>query len=40
MRVAEFGELFKFIENTERFSEKFASNIFKQLVEGMVYLRD
>lgn len=35
MKLAEFGELYKFIEHTDRFSEKFAKGIFKQLLEGL-----
>lgn len=35
MKLAEFGELYKFIEHTDRFSEKFAKGFFKQLLEGL-----
>jgi serine/threonine protein kinase len=38
MKLAEFGELFKFIEHTDRFSERFAKGIFRQLLEGLQFL--
>lgn len=38
MRLAEYGEIFRFIEHTERFSEQLARNIFSQLVDGLHYL--
>lgn len=38
MKLAEFGELYSFIEHTERFDEGITRYILKQLMEGMHYL--
>jgi serine/threonine protein kinase len=38
MKLAEFGELYSFIEHTERFDEKMSRYILAQLVEGIQYL--
>jgi serine/threonine protein kinase len=38
MKLAEYGELFRFIEHTDRFSERFARKLFIQLIEGLEYL--
>jgi len=38
MKLAEYGELYKFIEHTDRFSERLARNLFGQLVSGLSYL--
>lgn len=38
MRLAQYGELYKFIEHTERFSERFARTLYMQLVQGLSYL--
>lgn len=38
MKLAEYGELYSFIEHTERFSEDMTRYILDQLVDGMKYL--
>ena len=38
MKLAEYGELFRFIEHTDRFSERLARNLFQQLMKGLDYL--
>jgi serine/threonine protein kinase len=38
MKLAEFGELFRFIEHTDKFSEKLARTLFLQLLKGLDYL--
>ena len=38
MKLAEFGELYSFIEHTERFDENTTRYIFSQLVKGVQYL--
>lgn len=38
MKLAEYGELFRFIEHTDRFQERLARALFSQLIEGLNYL--
>ena len=38
MKLAENGELYRLIENTERFTEDLSRTIFVQLLEGLQYL--
>lgn len=38
MKLAEFGELYSFIEHTDRFDENMTRYIFNQLIEGIHYL--
>jgi SNF-related kinase/serine kinase len=38
MKLAEYGELFRFIEHTDRFTERLARTIFSQLILGLDYL--
>jgi len=38
MKLAEYGELYSFIEHTDRFSEEMTRYILDQLIEGMRYL--
>ena len=38
MKLAEFGELYKFIEHSDRFEEPLTKYIFNQLIEGVRYL--
>jgi serine/threonine protein kinase len=38
MKLAEYGEIFRFIEHTDKFSERLARTLFTQLVEGLDYL--
>jgi|APSaa5957512535_1039671.scaffolds.fasta_scaffold47516_1 serine/threonine protein kinase len=38
MKLAEYGELYKFIEHSERFDECFTKYMFNQLIEGVRYL--
>lgn len=38
MKLAEYGELYRFVEHTERFSEPLAKSLFIQLIEGLQYL--
>lgn len=38
MRLAEYGEIYKFIEHTERFSERLARSLYLQLMQGLAYL--
>lgn len=40
MKLAEFGELYSFIEHTDRFDEKMSRYILAQLVEGVQYLHN
>lgn len=35
MKLASYGELFKLVQGTERFSENLSRSIFIQLLEGM-----
>ncbi len=39
MKLAKYGELFKFIEHTDRFSEPLARTLFRHVIEGMMYLQ-
>jgi serine/threonine protein kinase len=34
MNLAEFGELFKFVQYTDRFSEQLSASLFRQLADG------
>lgn len=38
MKLAEYGELYKFIEHSGRFDECFTKYMFNQLIEGVRYL--
>lgn len=38
MKLAQYGEIFHFIERTERFSERFARSLYLQLIQGIEYL--
>ena len=38
MKLAEYGELYSFIEHTERFDESMTRYIFDQVLEGVKYL--
>ena len=38
MKLAEYGELYRFIEHTDRFSEKLARHLFAQMIQGLEYL--
>lgn len=38
MKLAEFGEIYSFIEHTERFSESATRYMFDQLIDGIHYL--
>jgi serine/threonine protein kinase len=38
MKLAEYGELYKFIEHSERFEDPLSKYIFNQLIEGVGYL--
>jgi serine/threonine protein kinase len=38
MKLAEYGELYSFIEHTDRFEESMVRYILDQLLEGMKYL--
>lgn len=38
MKLATYGEIFRFIEHTDRFSERFAKTLFLQLLQGLDYL--
>lgn len=38
MKLAEFGELYSFIEHTERFDEAMTRYLLDQLIDGMKYL--
>jgi serine/threonine protein kinase len=40
MKLADYGELFKFIEHTDRFSERLARTLYLQLMSGLVYLHE
>ena len=38
MKLAEYGEIYSFVEHTERFDEPMTRYIFSQLIEGIQYL--
>lgn len=38
MKLAEYGELYSFVEHTERFDENMTRYIFEQVLEGIKYL--
>lgn len=38
MKLAEYGELFRFVEHTDRFSERLAKTLFSQIILGLEYL--
>ena len=38
MKIADYGELYKFLELTRNFKEKYARFYFKQLLDGFSYL--
>ena len=38
MNIADFGELYKFLEHTPTFQENYARYYFKQLLDGSVIL--
>ena len=38
MKLAEYGEIYSFVEHTERFDENMTRYIFNQLIEGIQYL--
>jgi len=38
MKLAEFGELYSFIEHTEKFDDNMTKYVFAQLIEGVKYL--
>ena len=38
MKLAEYGELYSFIEHSDRFDEQMTRYIFNQLIEGIKYL--
>ena len=38
MKLAQYGELYHFIEHTDRFSEKLARTMYIQLIQGLHYL--
>ena len=38
MKLAEYGEIYSFVEHTERFDEPMTRYIFNQLIEGIHYL--
>jgi len=38
MKLAEYGEIYSFVEHTERFDEPMTRYIFNQLIEGIQYL--
>ena len=40
MQLVQYGELFQFIEHSDRFSEKLARTLFIQLLKGLSYLHD
>lgn len=35
MKIADFGEIYKFLEHTPTFKEKYARFYFKQLLDGI-----
>jgi len=35
MKLAEYGEIYSFVEHTERFDENMTRYIFNQLIEGI-----
>lgn len=37
MKIANYGELYKFLEYTPTFKEKYARFYFKQLLDGILY---
>ena len=38
MKLAEYGELYKFIEYSERFDESYVKYMFNQLIDAVRYL--
>ena len=38
MKLAEYGEIYSFVEHTDRFDEPMTRYIFNQLIEGIQYL--
>ena len=38
MKLADYGELYHFIEHTDRFPERLARTLYIQLVQGLNYL--
>ena len=40
MKLAEYGELYKFIEHSDRFTERFARTLYNQLINGLDYLHE
>ena len=38
MKLAEYGELYSFIEHSDRFDEQTSRYIFNQLIDGIKYL--
>jgi len=40
MKLAEYGELYKFIKHSDRFDEPLTKYIFNQLIEGVKYLHN
>ena len=38
MKLAQYGELFHFVERTDRFTERFARSLYLQLLQGLEYL--
>ena len=40
MKLAEYGELYKFIDHSDRFEEPLTKYIFNQLIEGVRYLHN
>lgn len=40
MKLAEYGELYKFIEHSDRFEEPFVKYVFNQVIEGVKYLHN
>lgn len=38
MKLAQYGELFHFVERTDRFTERFARSLYLQLMQGLEYL--
>ena len=40
MKLAEYGELYKFIEHSDRFDEPFTKYLMNELMEGVKYLHN
>ena len=40
MKLAEYGELYSFIEHTDRFDDKMTKYVLNQLLEGVKYLHE